>query len=323
MAHELHNSEEFKIIFAGLDNAGKTSFLIALRQKYNFYERVKKLKPTINIEYSSFNFLNLYCINLWDMGGQERFRKIYTNNPVYFTDTNYLYYLIDIQDELRFEESIQYLADLLDIFRSLEYSNEIIICFHKYDPKFKNSKDFVDRIEMIKMGKNILTPEEKKIGRMRTVDGFDFDEIAKILGYDRTYIDEVFRSISEKLTLSGAVPKLYWGKFLPELGLLGQEKKSKKTNLTAMELKAIVLTRKEKHQNLIKYLHSYGNNDISMPGFYDDSTFRSLGYSNKPELMDYMNLLVFLDILEEKGNNYRLTQFGINHLQKTLMDLSK
>lgn len=181
MTHELHNSEEIKLIFAGLDNAGKTSFLIALRQKYNFYERVKILKPTINIDYSSFNFLNLYRINLWDMGGQERFRKIYINNPVYFTDTNYLYYLIDVQDELRFEESIQYLSDLLDIFRSLEYSNEIIICFHKYDPKFKNSEDFVDRIEMIK---NLVLTRNKDLQfRFFNTSYYDISSLSKALSY--------------------------------------------------------------------------------------------------------------------------------------------
>lgn len=181
MTHELHNSEEIKLIFAGLDNAGKTSFLIALRQKYNFYERVKRLKPTINVEYSSFNFLNLYRINFWDMGGQERFRKIYTNNPVYFTDTNYLYYLIDVQDELRFEESIQYLSDLLDIFRSIEYSNEIIICFHKYDPKFKNSEDFVDRIEMIK---NLVLTRNKDLQfRFFNTSYYDISSLSKALSY--------------------------------------------------------------------------------------------------------------------------------------------
>jgi len=181
MTHELHNTAEIKLIIAGLDNAGKTSFLIALRQKYNFYERVKILKPTINIDYSSFNFLNLYCINLWDMGGQERFRKIYINNPVYFTDTNYLYYLIDVQDELRFEESIQYLSDLLDIFRSLEYSNEIIICFHKYDPKFKNSEDFVDRIEMIK---NLVLTRNKDLQfRFFNTSYYDISSLSKALSY--------------------------------------------------------------------------------------------------------------------------------------------
>ncbi|MFX1315196.1 MAG: ADP-ribosylation factor-like protein [Promethearchaeota archaeon] len=144
MIHKFSNSEEIKLTIAGLDNASKTSFLITLRKKYNFYEHVKQLKPTINVDYSSFDFLNIYCINLWDMGGQAKFGKIYINNPIYFADTNYLFYLIDIQDELRFEESIHYLSDLLDIFRILEYSNEIIICFHKCDPKFKNSNDFSD-----------------------------------------------------------------------------------------------------------------------------------------------------------------------------------
>ncbi len=76
-------STEFKLVIAGLDNAGKTSALIALRHKYNFYERVKNLKPTIKIDYSSFKFLNTYRINLWDMGGQKKFRKKKAN-PEYF-----------------------------------------------------------------------------------------------------------------------------------------------------------------------------------------------------------------------------------------------
>ena len=51
--------EDIKIVIAGLDNAGKTSALIALRKKYNFYEKVKNLKPTIKIDY---NFLFLLII---------------------------------------------------------------------------------------------------------------------------------------------------------------------------------------------------------------------------------------------------------------------
>ncbi|MFX1410351.1 MAG: ADP-ribosylation factor-like protein [Promethearchaeota archaeon] len=181
MTSKLSNSEEVKLIIAGLDNAGKTSFLIALRKKYNFYERVKKLKPTINIDYSSFNFLNLYHINLWDMGGQAKFKKIYINNPIYFVDTNYLFYLIDIQDELRFEESIHYLSDLLDIFRTLKYSNEIIICFHKYDPKFKNSEDFIDRIEMIK--NLVLTQNEDLKFKFFNTTYYNISSLSKALSY--------------------------------------------------------------------------------------------------------------------------------------------
>jgi small GTP-binding protein len=143
-------SNEFKLVIAGLDNAGKTSALIALRQKYNFYERVKNLKPTIKIDYSSFKFLKTFRINLWDMGGQRKFRKIYVDNPIYFEDTDYIYYLIDIQDEIKFEETVEYLHELLDIYRTLSYSNEVIICFNKFDPQYRNSEDFLDRANMIK-----------------------------------------------------------------------------------------------------------------------------------------------------------------------------
>ncbi|MHA2289614.1 MAG: ADP-ribosylation factor-like protein [Promethearchaeota archaeon] len=141
---------EFKIVIAGLDNAGKTSALIALRQKYNFYERVKNLKPTIKIDYSSFKFLKTFHINLWDMGGQKKFRKIYISNPIYFEDTDYIYYLIDMQDEIKFEETVEYLHEVLDIYRTLGYSNEVIICFNKFDPQFRNNVDFLDRANMIK-----------------------------------------------------------------------------------------------------------------------------------------------------------------------------
>ncbi|MHA1477668.1 MAG: ADP-ribosylation factor-like protein [Promethearchaeota archaeon] len=143
-------SKEFKLVIAGLDNAGKSSALIALRQKYNFYERVKNLKPTIKIDYSSFKFLKTFRINFWDMGGQKKFRKIYIDNPIYFEDTDYIYYLIDIQDEIKFEETVEYLHELLDIYRNLSYSNEVIICFNKFDPQFKNSEEFLDRANMIK-----------------------------------------------------------------------------------------------------------------------------------------------------------------------------
>ena len=151
---------EFKLVIAGLDNAGKTSALIALRQKYNFYERVKNLKPTIKIDYSSFKFLKTFRINLWDMGGQKKFRKIYVTNPIYFEDTDYIYYLIDIQDEIKFEETVEYLHELLDIYRTLSYSNEVIICFNKFDPQFKSSVEFLDRANMIK---NLIISHNKDI----------------------------------------------------------------------------------------------------------------------------------------------------------------
>jgi len=172
-------SNEFKLVIAGLDNAGKTSALIALRQKYNFYERVKNLKPTIKIDYSSFKFLSKFRINLWDMGGQKKFRKIYVDNPIYFEDTDYIYYLIDIQDEIKFEETVEYLHELLDIYRTLGYSNEVIICFNKFDPQFRNNEEYIDRANMIE---GLIKSQNKDIKfEFYSTSYYDISSISKAL----------------------------------------------------------------------------------------------------------------------------------------------
>lgn len=181
MTIDKRERNEYKLVIAGLDNAGKSSALIALRKKYNFYERVKNLKPTIKIDYSSFKFLETYRINLWDMGGQKKFRKIYISNPIYFSETDYIYYLIDIQDEIKFEESVKYLHDLLDIYRDLNYSNEVMICFNKYDPKFKNSEDFFDRAEMIR---NLIVSQNKDMKfKFFNTSYYDISSISKAISY--------------------------------------------------------------------------------------------------------------------------------------------
>lgn len=141
--------KEYKIILSGLDNAGKSSYLIAIRKKYNFWEKIEDLKPTIKIDYSTCTILRKHQLNLWDMGGQEKFRNIYVNHPIYFEDTDAILYLIDIQDEMRFETSVNYLHELLNIFRNLEYNNEINICFHKFDPNYKNLEEFKERKIML------------------------------------------------------------------------------------------------------------------------------------------------------------------------------
>ncbi len=181
MADNSVKMEDIKIVISGLDNAGKTSALIALRKKYNFYEKVRNLKPTIKIDYNSFDFLNNWTINLWDMGGQAKYRKIYVNNPIYFTETNYLYYLIDIQDELKFEASVRYLHELLDIYRNMDYSNEILICFNKYDPKYKTNEEFIDRIDMIQ---NLILSQNKDMKfKFFKTSIYDISSLSKAISY--------------------------------------------------------------------------------------------------------------------------------------------
>ncbi|MHA1292290.1 MAG: ADP-ribosylation factor-like protein [Promethearchaeota archaeon] len=180
MANQQNNLQDIKIVIAGLDNAGKTSFLIALKRKYNFYERVKKLKPTIKIDYSSFQFIN-WLISCWDMGGQEKYRELYVKNPIYFTETDYLYFIIDIQDELKFEIAVNYLTELLDIFRDLDYKSEVLVCFNKYDPKYRNNEEFADRAEMIK---DLIQIQNKDIVfKFFNTSIYDISSISKAMSY--------------------------------------------------------------------------------------------------------------------------------------------
>ncbi|MBD3255588.1 MAG: hypothetical protein GF383_10880 [Candidatus Lokiarchaeota archaeon] len=181
MIKNMKNRENIKIVVAGLDNAGKTSFIIALRHKYNFYERVKDLKPTIKIDYNSFEFLNKWSINLWDMGGQAKYRKIYVNNPIYFIETDFVYFFIDIQDELKIEESMKYLHELIKIFNENGYSNEIIVCFNKHDPQFRCNQEFADRVEMIK---NLVLVQNKNFKfKFFKTSIYDVSSLSKAMSY--------------------------------------------------------------------------------------------------------------------------------------------
>jgi small GTP-binding protein len=181
--------EEIKLVIAGLDNAGKTSALIALRHKYNFHERVKNLKPTIKVDYSTFDLLNHYRINIWDMGGQEKFRKIYLNTPIYFEETDYLYFLIDIQDEFKYEEAIKYLHDVLDIYRQLKYNHEVIICFNKYDPEFINNSDFIERSNMIK---NLIYKHNDDMQfRFFNTSYYDISSISRAMSYSMNKVSKL------------------------------------------------------------------------------------------------------------------------------------
>ncbi|MEJ2248401.1 MAG: ADP-ribosylation factor-like protein [Candidatus Lokiarchaeota archaeon] len=172
--------EDFKIIFGGLDNAGKTSFLIALRKKYNFFESVENLKPTIKIDYQTFDLMGKK-IDLWDMGGQEKYRKMYMNKKIYFEETNYFYYLIDIQDELRLNSSVNYLYEILDIFRKTNYSNEVIICFHKYDPEFLENDQFKARTQMVK--NLVCTQNEQFKFRFFNTSYYNISSLSKAFSY--------------------------------------------------------------------------------------------------------------------------------------------
>jgi hypothetical protein len=75
---------------------------------------------------------------LWDLGGQQQYRKIYLEEPErFFFDASAVLYVIDIQDEERFDETMDYLEKIVKIFHFLKENPYFMVLFHKYDPELE------------------------------------------------------------------------------------------------------------------------------------------------------------------------------------------
>ncbi|MHA2088895.1 MAG: ADP-ribosylation factor-like protein, partial [Promethearchaeota archaeon] len=121
-----------KILFTGLDAAGKTSIILALKREFS---KISLLEPTRGAQRDNFTLLGKE-ISEWDLGGQKSYRISYLKNPSkYFEDTEIAIYVIDILDTSRVVESLSYFYDVIEKFKELNIAPPVYIFFHKHDPK--------------------------------------------------------------------------------------------------------------------------------------------------------------------------------------------
>ena len=149
----LKEKKEQKILFLGLDNAGKTAILNVLSGKIN-PSFLSKLKPTKRVDREKLVTKD-FEIHVWDMGGQKDYRENYLakeNLEMFFLQTDMVVYVIDMQDMERIPESIEYLKSILD---TLKYLGEdpFLLCFlHKSDPDIISDPRFQINLETVKDG---------------------------------------------------------------------------------------------------------------------------------------------------------------------------
>ena len=125
-----------KILFTGLDTAGKTSIILALQREFS---QIAHLKPTRAAQRRIFEFLGR-TVSEWDLGGQMKYRISYIKSPgKYFDNTSLCLYIVDIQDYERISESLSYLGDVVKQFNKLEIDPPIYIFLHKFDPALKKN----------------------------------------------------------------------------------------------------------------------------------------------------------------------------------------
>ncbi|MFX1374624.1 MAG: ADP-ribosylation factor-like protein [Promethearchaeota archaeon] len=138
---------KMKILFAGLDDSGKTSFLLSIDRQYS---KLIGLKPTTGASIKSIEALGA-TIFLWDLGGQLSFRKKYINKAeIYLYEADLLFYFIDIRNKIRFEESIDYLLDLKKVLKKFNQNTPIIYILSKGDSDIIKSGEIIENIENIK-----------------------------------------------------------------------------------------------------------------------------------------------------------------------------
>lgn len=93
-----------KILFLGLDNAGKTSLLMMLKD-----DQMHSMDPTFHPNYEELIVGNVK-FHAHDLGGHEAARKLWRD---YFTTVDGVVYIVDSTDAARFPEARKELEALL------------------------------------------------------------------------------------------------------------------------------------------------------------------------------------------------------------------
>ncbi len=142
------SKEIIKIPIFGIQNAGKTSLIRSLQQEFI---AITKLKPTKGIERQTLNLLG-NKIAIWDLGGQKKYRDQYLERKaeLVFSDIDQVLFVIDIQDQDSFEDSINYFKEVRDKISDFSPDAKIHILIHKFDPGMEQEAENMKMLEALK-----------------------------------------------------------------------------------------------------------------------------------------------------------------------------
>ena len=195
-----------KILFTGLDTAGKTSIIFALKREFS---KIANIEPTRSAQRLVFQYLGRNIAE-WDLGGQIAYRISYLKSPnKYFDNTEIAIYVIDVRDKERIKESLSYLSDVIRQFKILEIEPPIYVFFHKCDPNLaKEDQDDLDKFLLSLQDKIKNSMEYKKFYFYRT----SIYNLSSII----TAISEIFLTLYPKANLIQKTIETFASKFKAE-----------------------------------------------------------------------------------------------------------
>ena len=88
--------EPARILFCGLDAAGKTTILYALK-----LGEIVTTIPTIGFNVETVNYKNVQ-LTAWDVGGRDKIRPLWRH---YYLNTSALIFVVDSNDRERINEA--------------------------------------------------------------------------------------------------------------------------------------------------------------------------------------------------------------------------
>jgi len=140
----LFGFEQRRILFLGLDAAGKTTILY----KLNCGEALNTI-PTVGFNVERVEYKNIE-FTAWDIGGQKKIRALWHH---YFTDTDALVFIVDSCDRARFEEAKEELYQTMNDDRMR--NTVLLVWANKQDlPNAASPAEVMEALELQKHFRN-------------------------------------------------------------------------------------------------------------------------------------------------------------------------
>ena len=288
---------KMKIICAGLDDSGKTSFLLSVNKQFS---KLIGIKPTRSATISSIETLGAN-IFLWDLGGQISLRKKYLNKAqIYLFEADLIYYFIDLKYRNRFKESIDYLKNILDVLNKMNQKTPIIIILSKGDPDIIDTYLMKENLRLIQ--KDLQTVFKNEMPEIFITTIFEIFSILRAfssglakLSPNRELLKLNLDSISQEadslltllLTDDGLVLADYYSSRVKEMIELPKDEDL----VSIFELSAPEFTR------LFKIFSRYKSSEVNEAVF---NVSDSIIFLKKAQMKDSIMYLLFLIESEDK-----------------------